>query len=624
MCGIFGVAGSERPAHEVKIGLEKLAYRGYDSAGIACFHGDKVLTIKVEGHPEELDTSSAEYKEGPLHSAAIGHNRWATHSLPTKENAHPYVSNDGTIHLVHNGIIENYLEVKQFLIKKGFTFQTTTDTEVLPNLIQYFMEQDPNQDLISAVSKMSKKIRGAYAIAFLHTDFPSKIQVARLGSPICIARTHIDNKDGFYTTYVSSDVSSLASKNIRDVFYLENKRISLVSAVDVQTYSFTGNHEGTNFKKVSLESSEYSIGEYSSFMEKEIKEQPIYAKNAVLGRLSREHDWIKLSGIDNHLDKIEEAEEIYLVGCGSAHYAAEIGAIALETLAGKRARAVPAGELQYLSPYINNKTVMIAISQSGETADTIGCIEMFKKKHATCLGLVNAVDSTISRLVDAGIYIRAGQEVSVASTKAVTNQIINLIMLSVLIGGRRKLSEIEFRTIVKELNLIPDKIGSVLSYEDDILQICKKYYQHSNIICVGRGELFTIAKELALKIKEISYIHAEGFSAAELKHGPLALIDESTPTIALVNDSFLEEKIFSNLKEIKSRSGKIVIIANNMVSKNILDLADDYVVIPSSSNKIVESILFLVASQFFAYHLAMLNDRPIDRPRNLAKSVTVE
>jgi len=605
MCGIFGTVGSSDAYEEIKEGLERLSYRGYDSAGIAILDEDFTIE-KTKGHPENLP-------DGPIGSrVGIGHDRWATHSLPTKENAHPYLSNDNSIALVHNGIIENYSEVQSFLRSNGFCFKTKTDTEVLPNLIQHFLSQDKTMQ--SAIINMTKAIRGAYAIAFLHKNHPEKIFVVRHGSPICIGR-------GGSTHYISSDTNSFP-KGIEEVITLEDDRFAIITPDSVKLKTFKGGNKKPKWETSISDDEIYNLGKYSTYMEKEISEQPIYLKNAINGRVIQNPPDIRIAGISDYLDKIIEADEVVFVGCGSAFYASQIAARAMEDIGGVRSRALSAGELQYDNPIITQKTVLIAVSQSGETADTIGCIKLYKDRGATTLGIVNVVNSSISRLVDAGIYIRAGQETSVASTKALTNQVFNLLMIAYAVGGKNGLSRSDYLSFILESKEMPKLIKKVNGLTTSYKEIAKEHSGSQSMICIGRGLLETIAYEAALKIKEISYIHAEGYSASELKHGPLVLISPEVPTVAFIQSGLLGHKALSNLHEIASRGGLLIVVGPP--GSQPLDIPSLFIEIPEVTNKYLNSMLHLVAAQNIAYFLARKLGRKVDRPRNLSKIISVE
>jgi len=610
VCGIFGYIGGENSYGEVKSGLERLSYRGYDSAGIASVSSGSFQILKCTGHPEDLEDSNV------LSGLSIGHNRWATHGTPSLKNAHPHVSNDGKIALVHNGIVENYSEIKNLLISNGFELYSDTDTELIPNLIQHFFNECG--DISIATTSAMSHIRGAYAIVFLHLDYPEQINIARLGSPVCIGRS----KQGEY--YISSDENSL-SMNVDDVMIIDDNKFATISKEGgVKIRNLNGENVPAIFREANINHGNYSLGEHGSYLEKEIFEQPIYIRNALAGRVNGLDTSIRLGGVSEHISEICNADEIIFTGCGSAYYAACIGAYAMEGLARKRTRVLPAGELKYNNVVMDDKTVLISVSQSGETADTIGCIKNAKNHNVSLLGVVNTPNSTISRMVDAGIYIRAGNEISVASTKAVLNQIVAMISLAAVVASQRDYSPLSYEGLINELLKAPTSIENILSISGDIEKISKKYSKYNSMICIGRGALTPIAMEAALKIKEISYIHAEGYSAAELKHGPLALICEDVPTIAFVDAGVIEEKMLSNIREIKSRGGRVLGVVSDACSQEVMDSVDDLIVVPNCSYKVLSPINFLIPAQLLSYYLARNRGLPIDRPRNLAKSVTVE
>jgi glucosamine--fructose-6-phosphate aminotransferase (isomerizing) len=611
MCGIFGAIGNENVFYDVKPALERLSYRGYDSAGIAALDGDKFKIIKCLKHPENLE----EIKFSS--NVAIGHNRWATHGEPSINNAHPHLSNDKKIALVHNGIIENYSELKIFLINKGFSFYSDTDTEIIPNLIQYFYSKC--NDIEEAIKFTVKEISGAYAIVFIHIDYKDKIFIVKLGSPVCIGQ------DSGSKTFICSDLESLPITTKTAIPIEDGKFVIVNTSKEIIVKSLSGNIDNIELKDIEIDPELHTCGKYNSFFEKEIREQVITINNAIRGRVIIDPVHIKLAGIAENIEDILKSKEVIFTGCGSALCAAQIGAFAMENMARIRSRAIAAGELKYYNPVIDKDTILIAVSQSGETADTLGCIRMAKERGAKCIGIVNVPNSAIAREVSSGIYIRAGTEVSVASTKAVTNQIMAMISMAALVASKKDLSSVSYESFILELHKLPSIIEEILEQSDGIKKIADKYKNSNSIICIGRNSLEPVAYEIALKIKELSYIHAEGYSAAELKHGPLALISIDIPTIALVGSGVIAEKILSNIREVKSRSGKVIaIIEKSECSEKIISEVDDYIVIPNISHRIISTIPYIIIGQLFALHLAELNNRAVDRPKNLAKSISVE
>ena len=607
MCGIFGYIGSKKSYNIVRDGLERLSYRGYDSAGIVSVGNSEFIENKCVGHPDKLSGN------GPESSVSIGHNRWATHGAPTILNSHPHISNDGKIALVHNGIIENYAHLKMHLQSEGFNFYSETDSELIPNLIQFYSRVLPLDQAIMAALKV---IRGAYAIVFVHLDFPNKIFAARLGSPVCVG------KDDDGNAYISSDFGSLPGEVSNVITLADNRVASIEMGGEIRGVSLDGDLVTADFEKVDLESASYSIGEYDHFLQKEIFEQSDYVRNALTGRAR--DDEIKLAGISSSIDRLIHANEIIYTGCGSAFLSAQIGAFAMETIARKRVRVIPAGELKYYNAVVDSGTVLISVSQSGETADTIGCIKTFKKHGAHTIGIINVPNSTISKMVDSGIYTRAGKEVSVASTKAVMNQVVTLISMAAMIGSKRDFAQLSYEDFIRELKFIPSRIDKITSLSGDIEKMAKKYSKYENMLFIGRGINEMVAKEAALKVKEISYIHAEGYSAAELKHGPLALICPDMPTIAIVQSGPMEEKMISNIREVKARGGIVIGIIEDSCSDELKRILDDTIEIPSCKFESIKPTLSLVPCQLFSYYLAKERGCNVDMPRNLAKSVSVE
>lgn len=607
MCGIFGYLGDKDSYKIVREGLEKLSYRGYDSAGIVSLTDMGLVENKCIGHPDNLS------ELGPKSKLSIGHNRWATHGPPTKLNSHPHFSNDKKIALVHNGIIENYAHLKAHLQAEGFTFYSETDSELIPNLIQFYSKVFPLDQAIMAALKV---IRGAYAIVFVHADYPERIFAARLGSPVCIG------KDSDGGVYISSDFGSLPA-DASNVITMGDNRIAMVDfGGDAKIISLSGEMMDAVFEIVNLERASYSLGNFDHFLEKEIFEQADYIRNALTGRVGNSD--IKIGGISSSIDNILDAEEIIYTGCGSAFLAAKIGAFAMETIARKRVRIIPAGELKYYNAVVNKNTVLIAVSQSGETADTIGCIKAFKKHGAHTIGIVNVPNSTISKMVDSGVYIRAGKEVSVASTKAVMNQIIAMVSMAGMIGSKKDFSAISYERFISDLKSIPSKVEKITSDIDKIKNISKIYSKYDNMLFIGRGINEMVAKEAALKVKEISYIHAEGYSAAELKHGPLALICSEMPTIAIVQSGPMEEKMISNIREVKARGGAVIGIIEENCSDELRNILDETIEVPYCSSESLKPIISLVPCQLMAYYIAIERGCSVDMPRNLAKSVSVE
>lgn len=611
MCGIVGIIGKKDFYEELKTLLCNISYRGYDSCGISIVYPDRFEVIRKIGHPEVLPDLV------PTGDSIIGfgHDRWASHGGISEENAHPHVSNNGRISVVHNGIIENYLEIKNFLITNGYSFYSETDTEVIPNLIQFWYEK--TNDIEKSLNIVFTEMKGAYAFVLSHLDFPEKLFLARLGSPLCIGI-------GEDIYYISSDIPSLPHF-VKKTVVLENSKYAILEAgKELIIKDFSGNNSSFNIEELASVEFSYTKDGYKYFLEKEIFEQPDFIRTALLGRVNPSQELIKLGGLEPKLGKLLRTEEFIFTGCGSAFYASQVGCYAMESLAGIRSKAISAGELQYYNAVADDKTTLICVTQSGETADVIGCINNFKKHNSSIFGIVNVVSSTISRMVDSGIYIRSGKEASVAATKSVTNQILNMIMMAGLIGSKLDMPHSDYIELIDNLYSLPDKVLKILQLSSEIREICDVFKKTESMIIIGRDKLEPIAKEYALKIKEISYIHAEGYSGSELKHGPLALIEESRPVIALVENNNLGTKMMGNIREVSSRGGKVIGIFEEGTPEEYLTLVDHKIIIPANKSKVLNTITFLVVGQLFSLHLADLRGCPIDRPRNLCKSVTIE
>lgn len=617
MCGIVGYTGFQ-DAYEVVInGLRRLEYRGYDSAGIV-LDGEKhsFEVAKTKGKVDDLAAIS-ENLVGKSH-VGMGHTRWATHGVPSDRNSHPHLSNNGKIALVHNGIIENYDTIKIMLTEKGFVFHSETDTEVLVNLIQYFMDANAETDFPTAVRFALNEVYGAYAITVMHDDFPGQLVVARLGSPLAIG---LGNKEYF----IASDASPFVEFT-KEAVYLEEGHmatISLEKGVDIRNIK-------DNLKivpevqelKLSLEQIEK--GGYEHFMLKEIFEQPKSIQDTLRGRLLVDEGIIKMAGIWDHLDRINQAQKITIIACGTSWHAGLIGEYLIEEFARIPVEVEYASEFRYRNPIISEKDVVIAISQSGETADTMAAIKLAKEKGAFIYGICNVVDSSISRITDAGSYTHAGPEIGVASTKAFTAQLTILSLIALKLGKHKgHLSNQEFMKLIAELDALPKKVEEVLENTHEITkEIAKNFVDAQNFLYLGRGYNFPAALEGALKLKEISYIHAEGYPAAEMKHGPIALIDENMPIVIIAPKQGHYDKIVSNVQEIKARKGKVIAVVNKGDTQ-VSQMADYVIEFPETS-ECFSPIIASVPLQLLAYYIAVYRGANVDQPRNLAKSVTVE
>lgn len=617
MCGIVGYTGF-RDAYDIVInGLRRLEYRGYDSAGIVTAENNGHFNVvKTKGKVDDL-VGISENMKGRA-SFGIGHTRWATHGVPSDTNSHPHVSNNGKIALVHNGIIENYDTIKTMLISKGYTFQSETDTEVLVNLIQYIMETQTEIDFPTAVRYALNEVYGAYAISVMHEDYPGIMVVARLGSPLAIG---LGEKEYF----IASDASPFVEFT-KEAIYLEEGHmatISLKDGVDIRVIMDNTKVEAP-IQELKLSLEQIEKGGYEHFMLKEIFEQPKSIQDTLRGRLLVNEGVIKMAGIWDHLERFNNAGRIIIIACGTSWHAGLVGEYLIEEFARIPVEVEYASEFRYRNPIITEKDVVIAISQSGETADTLAALRLAKEKGAFIYGICNVVDSSIARITDAGSYTHAGPEIGVASTKAFTAQLTILSLIALKLGKHNgKLGNAEFTQLAAELDAIPKKIEEVLKNSHNICkEIAKQYVDATNFLYLGRGYNYPSALEGALKLKEISYIHAEGYPAAEMKHGPIALIDENMPIVIVAPKRGHYDKIVSNVQEIKARKGQIIAIVNPG-DEQVSSIADHVIEIPDTS-ECFSPIVAAIPMQILAYYIAVFRGANVDQPRNLAKSVTVE
>ncbi len=612
MCGIVGYIGKRNSLQIIFDGLKRLEYRGYDSAGVAVIDEDNnINSFKKAGKVKELEVEFD--KDLLAGKIGIGHTRWATHGEPNDNNAHPHFDMNKNITIVHNGIIENYKTLKKKLSLEGFTFSTDTDTEVLANLIEFHYKQKGSFEI--AVRLALTEVEGTYGIACLCKSEPDKIIIARMGSPLMFGL----GKDEII---VSSDAAAIIN-HTKNVIYLEDGEMAILKKDSFQIKTIEDEDIYREVQKIEYDLEEIEKGGFEHFMLKEICEQPEAIRNTYRGRINFETGVVKLGGLESVKEKLFNAKRIILTGCGTAWHAALVGEYMLEQYCRIPTEVEYASEFRYRNPIINKDDIVILISQSGETADTHAALKEAKKLGATTVGIVNVVGSTIARAVDAGTYIHAGPEIGVASTKAFTCQLMSLALITLMIGKNKgTISESELKEIADELKVLPDKMKQIIDKRNDYKFIAEEFKDSRNFLYLGRGFNFPVALEGALKLKEISYIHAEGYPAAEMKHGPIALIDENMPVVFIAPKDKTYDKIISNIEEIKARKGKIISIATE--DDNEIQNYSDYILRVPNTLPIFSPILNSIPLQFLSYYIATARDCNVDQPRNLAKSVTVE
>lgn len=618
MCGISAYIGFREAYPIVVNGLKRLEYRGYDSAGVMIYDGEKMNITKTKGKVADLETIIDKEAKRKLGKIGMGHTRWATHGVPNDVNSHPHASQSGELVLVHNGIIENYDTIKKELIRRGYTFKSDTDTEVLINLIE---EVKKNEDckLGKAVQLALTNVVGAYAIAVFDKNKPNELIVARLGSPIAIGVGE-DNNEFF----VASDASPFLEFT-KNAIYLEDEEMAIIRlGRPAKVHKiFDDTLVDPMIQELQLSLEQIEKGGYDHFMLKEIHEQPRAIIDTFRGRMLAEENIIKMSSVQENIDKFLNANRIIIIGCGTSWHAGLVGEYLFEDLARIPVEVEYASEFRYRNPIITDKDVVIAISQSGETADTLAAIKLAKSKGAFVYGVCNVVGSSIARETHAGAYTHAGPEIGVASTKAFTTQITVLTLIALKLGQANKsLSEEIFKNYIQKMHLIPKQIQELLSIDGKIKEIAAIYKDAKNCLYLGRGFNFPVALEGALKLKEISYIHAEGYPAAEMKHGPIALIDENMPIFVIATNKGHYDKVVSNIQEIKSRAGKIIAIVTEG-DVTVKEIADHVIEIPETEEAFTP-LLTTIPFQLLSYYIAVMLGRNVDQPRNLAKSVTVE
>lgn len=610
MCGIIGYLGKRNTLPILIEALRKESYRGYDSSGIVFTKNSSLSCIKAEGKLENLENKLRDLKLFNGKAPSLGHIRWSTHGEPNEINAHPHWDCEKNIYLVHNGIIENYKSLKEELIEEGHQFISRTDTEVLAHLIEKFFKKNLEEAVIQAL----KLVKGTYGLAVISKNDPEKIVVARNSSPVILA---IGDKESF----VTSDATAILS-HTRKVIFLEDEEVAVLTSDGFKIINLKNELIGKPITELDWSIEETEKEGYPHFMLKEIMEQSESLRDSQRGRIILEKGIAKLGGIERISDKLREIKRIIIVGCGSAYYAGLVGEYLFEEYAGIPTEVEYASEFRYRKPILRKDTALLAISQSGETADTLEAIKEVKNKGILSLGIVNVVGSTISRETDAGIYNHIGPEIGVASTKAFTSQLEILVLLTLFLGRQREMSLVIGQRIAQELLRLPDLIEKVLEKKEEIRKLAEKYKDFSNFLYLGRKYNYPIALEGALKLKEISYIHAEGYGAGEMKHGPIALIDKDFPTFAICLSDSVYEKMISNIEEIKTRKGPVIALATEG-NEEIKEIIDDLIYLPKTL-EMLSPIVSVIPLQIFAYYIATMLGYDVDKPRNLAKSVTVE
>lgn len=614
MCGIVAYVGTKEAYPIIIKGLKRLEYRGYDSAGVALVRDNELLTFKKQGKVSNLEEFAA--GSDTSGSIGIGHTRWATHGAPNDTNAHPHASESGDIAIIHNGIIENYDSIKQELLRKGYTFKSDTDTEVLCYLIED-IQKNTNAKLGESVRLALQQVHGAYAIVVMSKNEPDKLIAARKSSPLVVGIGH----EGDF--YLASDATPIVEYT-KKVVYMEDEEIAVLRpGEDMKLYSIDDIEKTPYVQELEMNLEVLEKGGYDHFMLKEIHEQPRSIEDCFRGRLNATDAWVSLGGIKDYEQKMMNANRIIMVACGTSWHACLVGEYLFEDLARINVEVEYASEFRYRNPIIDENDIVIAVSQSGETADTLAALELAKSKGATILGVCNVVGSSISRITDAGSYTHAGPEIGVASTKAFTAQVTVLTLMALSLAKKKgTVSDSKFRNLISELEAIPAKVQRVLEKNAKIEYISEQYKDANNALYLGRGSSFPVALEGALKLKEISYIHAEGYPAAEMKHGPIALIDEEMPVFVIATKGTSYEKVVSNIQEVKARKGKIIAIVTEG-DEQVTAIADHVIEIPETDEHLVP-LLATIPLQLLSYHIAVMRECNVDQPRNLAKSVTVE
>jgi len=607
MCGIVGYIGESNCVPIIVEGLKRLEYRGYDSSGISIVIDKEIITYKKTGKIINMEQTLPGNLDSTL---GIGHTRWATHGGVTDANAHPHLSRNKKFSIIHNGIIENYTQIRNKLSKEGFEFKSETDSEVIAHLL----EKNFSGNFEDAFYKTLSVLEGTYGIVAINLDEPNYFMVARKGSPLVIGV-------GTNEMFVASDVNAFLG-NTKKVIYLEDYEIAKIEKDKFLIRDFRLNEVQKNISTIEWELDSLNKGDFEHFMLKEIFEQPESVKRAFAGRTITNTGTAKLGGLNLTPYELFHIDRINIIACGTSYHAGLIGAQAIEELARMNTRVEIASEMRYKNPIVEKGTLSLAVSQSGETIDTLFAMREFQRKGSKVLGICNVVGSTIPRESDGGVYVHSGPEIAVASTKAFTSQLIAFYLFAIMIGRMRDLSQHRGIALVNELEKIPSKIEAVLKNAPQIEKLAEKYSKMDNFLFLGRGVSYSVALEGALKLKEISYLHAEGVAAGEIKHGPIALIDKKTPVVFIIPNDHLFDKTISNMQEVRARGGVILVICNREDQK-IKEIADDYIIVPETDS-LYSPLLTIIPLQLFAYYIAKFRGCDIDKPRNLAKSVTVE
>ncbi|HET6884555.1 MAG TPA: glutamine--fructose-6-phosphate transaminase (isomerizing) [Pirellulales bacterium] len=628
MCGIVGYVGPRQAAEFLLPGLRRLEYRGYDSSGIVTITPEKKMAVvKAAGR---LDRLASRLADTPLVGRiGLGHTRWATHGAATDENAHPHIGGNDVVAVVHNGVIENYLPLKEGLESQGYRFRSATDSEVIAHLVAHCFERlyeegapfDPAEmaarnyaPLVAAVTKALSKLRGTYGLGIVFRDYPEVLFAARLGSPLVVGVGTGEN-------FIASDASPLVGRTDK-IVYLADHELAVLTADGLRVIDRDQGEVPHDVQVLDLAPGDVDRGGYEHFMLKEIFEQPETVQNTMRGRLSLDDATAHFGGLNLSAQQLRSVNRMLLTACGTSWHAALVGEYLIEQFARLPVEVEYASELRYRNPPLDNNTLVFAITQSGETADTLGALREMKRQGHPTLAICNVVGSTIAKEANGGIYLHAGPEIGVASTKAFTSQCVALAMLALYFGRLRHLNYAQGMQMIEQLQSLPDLLRQALSADDDVRRIAAKYHQCNNFLYLGRQYNFPTALEGALKLKEISYIHAEGYPAAEMKHGPIALVDENTPSVFLIPNGPVYDKVMSNMEEIKARGGPVIAVTCESGTR-AAELADDVILIPTTE-EFLQPIVTAIPLQLLAYHIAVLRGCDVDKPRNLAKSVTVE